>query len=74
MYAIGIHHFILFQFSRNELPSENYLITTSQLMAMVTWTKKKFKQIYQYRTKGHIVATWETIQKLKNNTPLGDSS
>ena len=23
-----------------------------QLMAMITWTKKKFKQIYQYRTKG----------------------
>ena len=24
----------------------------TQLMAMITWTKKKFKQIYQYRTKG----------------------
>ena len=24
----------------------------TQLMAMIIWTKKKFKQIYRYRTKG----------------------
>ena len=27
----------------------------TQLMAMITWAKKKFKQIYQYRAKGPMV-------------------
>ena len=37
----------------------------SQLMAMVTWTKKKFKQIYQYRTKGTYCDYMGDYRKIK---------
>ena len=48
---IFIHHNLLNTIFRKKLTqASTYII--SQLMAMVTWTKKKFKQIYQYRTKG----------------------
>ena len=46
----------------------------SQLMAMVTWAKKSSSKSANIAPKVHIVATWETIKKLKNSTPLGDSS
>ena len=37
----------------------------TQLMAMVTWTKKKFKQIYQYRTKGTYCDYMGDYRKIK---------
>ena len=36
--------------------------------------KKSSSKSTNIGPKAHIVATWETIKKLKNNTPLGDSS
>ena len=43
-------------------------------MAMITWAKKKFKQIYQYRAKGTYFGYMRDLKKIKNSTPLGDSS
>ena len=40
-------------------------VHTSQLMAMVTWSKKKFKQIYQYRTKGTYCDYMGDYRKIK---------
>ena len=34
-------------------------------MAMITWTKKKFKQIYQYRTKGTYCGYMGDYKKIK---------
>ena len=36
--------------------------------------KKSSSKSTNIGPKVHIVTTWETIEKLKNNTPLGDSS
>ena len=41
------------------------IFTYTQLMAMVTWTKKKFKQIYQYRTKGTYCDYMGDYRKIK---------
>ena len=41
------------------------LLHCSQLMAMITWTKKKFKQIYQYRTKGTYCDYMGDYRKIK---------
>ena len=49
-------------------------LNTTQLMAMITCTKKSSSKSTNIGPKVHIVTTWETIEKLKNNTPLGDSS
>ena len=44
-------------------------------MAMITWAIKKFKQINQYRAKGTFCDYMgDYKKKLKNSTPLGDSS
>ena len=43
---------------------------TTQLMAMIIWTKKSSSKSTNIGPKVHIVATWETIKKLKNNTPF----
>ena len=37
----------------------------SQLMAMVTWAKKKFKQICQYRAKGTYCGYMGDYKKIK---------
>ena len=39
-------------------------------MAMVTWAKKSSSKSANIGPKVHIVATWETIKKFKNNTPF----
>ena len=36
----------------NEKIAKESRTRQAQLMAMIIWTKKKFKQIYQYRAKG----------------------
>ena len=43
-------------------------------MAMITWAKKSSSKSTNIGPKVHIVTTWESIKKLKNITPLGDSS
>ena len=43
-------------------------------MAMITWAKKSSSKSTNIGPMVHIVTTWETIKKLKNSTPLGDSS
>ena len=34
-------------------------------MAMITWAKKKFKQIYQYRAKGTYFGYMRDLKKIK---------
>ena len=42
-------------------------------MAMITWAKKKFKQIYQYRAKGTYFGYMRDLKKIKKQE-IGDSS
>ena len=37
---------------------------------MITWAKKKFKQIYQYRTKGSYCGYMGDYKEIKNSTPF----
>ena len=43
-------------------------------MAMITWAKKKFKQIYQYRAKCTYCDYMGDYKEIEKSTPLGDSS
>ena len=52
---------------------------TTQKLSHSSWQwllgpKKSSSKSTNIGPKVHIVTTWETIEKLKNNTPLGDSS
>ena len=56
------------------LVSKNWLPPPHSSWQWLLGPKKSSSKSTNIGPKAHIVATWETIKKLKNNTPLGDSS